>query len=81
MVDDETVEDVKGAIEEITDADPDSLVLSEDGQGHFVINSDEDDQDVEQIDEALNEVGYERNGILNPTGMTQQNIVPKDGEN
>lgn len=77
-MDDETVEDLQEAIAEIPDADPDSLTLADEGHGHFVINSDEEDQDVEDIDEALEQVGYERNGILNPPGMTQQNIIPKE---
>lgn len=78
MVDEEIAEEVQGAIEEIPDADPDSLTLYDDGHGHFVINSDEEDQDIEEIDEAIEPVGYERNGILNPPGMTQQNIIPKE---
>ena len=72
-------DNVKEAIEDIPDADPDSLTLYADGHGHFVINSDEEDQDVNVIDEALNAVDYERDGVLPLPGITQQNIVPADG--
>lgn len=74
MTDQELIE----AVEEIDNADVDSIAQYDDGRGHFVINSDEDDQDIEQIDEALEEAGYERDGILNPPGMTQQNFKPKE---
>lgn len=74
----ETRDELTDAIEDIPDADPDSLALYDDGHGHFVINSDTDDQDVDDIDAALEEVGYERDGVLNPPGMTQQNIRPAD---
>lgn len=41
------------AVESIPDADPDSVAQYDDDTGHFVINSGEDDQDVDVIDEAL----------------------------
>ena len=74
-------EELQAAIAEIPDADPETLTLYDAGHGHFVINSDEEDQDVADIDEALDGTSYERNGIVNPPGMTQQNIQPvEEGE-
>lgn len=76
MPDDDLVE----AVEAIPDADPDSISQYEDGHGHFVINSDEEDQDVHEIEEHLGAAGYERNGILPVPGMVQQNFRPMDEE-
>ncbi|MGQ3412059.1 hypothetical protein ACT4ML_07315 [Natrinema sp. LN54] len=77
MVDDALV----GAVESIPDADPDSIAQYDDDCGHFVIHSDADDQDVDEIDEALKEVGYERDGHIPAPGMVQQNFRPlEDGE-
>lgn len=64
------------AIEDIPDGDPDSLALYDDDHGHFLINSDEDDQDVKEIDEALEGSGYERDGVLAVPGIVQQNVAP-----
>ena len=74
MTDDALVE----AVEAIPDADPESITQYDDGRGHFVINSDEDDQDVEEIDDALEAAGYERNGVLAIPDMVQQNFLPAD---
>lgn len=73
-----TADELKDAIADIPDADPDSLALYDDGRGHFVLNSEPDDQDVDAIDSALDAVGYERDGHLPVPGMTQQNIAPAD---
>ena len=74
-VDDELVE----AVATIPDADVESIAQYDDRSGHFVIESDPDDQDVDEIDAALEEAGYERNGHLPVPGMTQQNFTPVDG--
>jgi hypothetical protein len=71
-VDDELAE----AIAAIPDADVESIAQYDDGSGHFVIESAPDDQDVDEIDAALEEAGYERNGHLPVPGMTQQNFRP-----
>lgn len=74
-------ETLKEAIKEISDADPDSLTLYPAGHGHFLIHSDESEQDIDEIDAALDGTGYERDGIINPPGMTQQNVAPvEDGD-
>jgi len=76
--DDELVE----AVEELPDADPDSIVQADAGHGHFVFNAEADEQDTDEIDEALNEAGYERNGHLPIPGMVQQNFRPiEEGDN
>lgn len=75
-----TDEDLVEAVETIPDADPDTIAQYDDGTGHFVINSNEEDQDVDEIDEALNDAGYERNGVLPVPEMVQQNFKPADGE-
>lgn len=82
MTDPVPEEDLQEALEDIPDADPDSLTLYEDGYGHFVIHSNEEEQDIDEIDAALDGTGYERDGILNVPGMTQQNVTPVEtGEN
>jgi len=80
MVDDEVVEELQDAIADIQDGDPDSLSLYDDGRGHFIINSDAEDQDVDDIDAALEQAGYERDGIVDVPGMVQQDVVPTDGD-
>jgi len=80
MVDEEVVEDLQDAIGDIPDGDPDSLSLYDDGRGHFIINSDAEDQDVDEIDAALEEAGYERDGIVDVPGIVQQNVVPSGGD-
>ncbi|WP_058366380.1 hypothetical protein [Haloparvum sedimenti] len=76
MTDDALIE----AVESIEDADPDSLVQIESGRGHFVIKSNEADQNVDAIDEALERAGYERDGVVSVPGMVQQNFTPlEDG--
>jgi len=71
-VDDNLVE----VVEQLPDADPESIVQADDGHGHFVFNADADEQDVDQIDEVLEAAGYERNGHLSVPGMDQQNFTP-----
>jgi hypothetical protein len=74
-------EDLVEAVASIPDADVESITQLDDGRGHFVINSEPDDQDVDEIDAALEEAGYERNGHLPVPGMTQQNFEPiEDGD-
>jgi len=75
-VDDELVE----AVENLPDADPDSIVQADDGHGHFIFNADADEQDIDEIDEALEAAGYERNGHLPVPGMVQQNFTPIEGD-
>jgi hypothetical protein len=75
-VDDDLVE----AVASIPGADVESITQLEDGHSHFVIESEPDDQDVDEIDEALTNAGYERDGHLPVPGMTQQNFTPiEDG--
>jgi hypothetical protein len=71
-------DDLADAIASIPHADVESITQLDDGHGHFVIESDPDDQDVDEIDAALNDAGYERNGHLPVPGMTQQNFTPVD---
>lgn len=74
-------EDLKEAVESIPDADPDTIALYDDGTGHFVIHNERnDDEFIEQVDEALEEAGYERDGHLPVPEMTQQNFKKKDPE-
>jgi hypothetical protein len=78
-----TDEDLVDAVRSIPDADPESIAQYDDGAGHFVINSDAEDQNVEHIDEILEDAGYERDGHLPVPEMTQQNFAPiedEDGE-
>lgn len=70
--------DLLEAVEEIPDADPDSVQQYEDMHGHFVINSEEEAQDVDVIDNHLSEAGYERDGVLAVPDMVQQNFAPAD---
>lgn len=67
------------AVEEIPDADPSSITQYSDGRGNFVINSERSDQDVEAIETALNDAGYELDGGLSVPGMVQQNFRPSGG--
>lgn len=69
-------DDLVAAVEKLPDADPDSIAQREDGHGHFLFNSDADDQDVDEIDAVLGEAGYERAGHLPVPGMVQQNFEP-----
>jgi len=71
-VDDDLVE----AVEQLPDADPDSIAQADDGHGHFVFNAEPEEQDVDQVDEVLEAAGYERNGHLPVPGMVQQNFTP-----
>jgi hypothetical protein len=59
-VDDDLVE----AVASIPDADVESITQYDDRAGHFVIESDPDEQDVDEIDEALAQAGYRRDGHL-----------------
>ena len=70
--------DLLEAVEEIPDADPDSVQQYEDMHGHFVINSEEEAQDVDVIDKHLSKAGYERDGVLAVPDMVQQNFAPAD---
>lgn len=72
MTDDKLID----AVRSIPNGDPDSVTQYDDGGGHFVINSEPDDQDVDHIDEMLEDAGYERDGHLPVPDMTQQNFVP-----
>ena len=69
-------EDLAEAVGEIPHGDVDSIAQYDDGAGHFVIHSDPESQDVDQIDEVLEDAGYERDGHLPVPGMTQQNFKP-----
>lgn len=72
-------DDIRAAVEAIPDADPEigeSLTQNEDGSGSFLIESETDDQDVDEIDEALDDAGYERDGLVEAPGMTQQFYRP-----
>jgi hypothetical protein len=71
-------DDLVDAVASIPDADVGSITQFDDGRGHFVIESDPDEQDVDKIDAALEGAGYERNGHLPVPGMTQQNFIPAD---
>ncbi|WP_137288804.1 hypothetical protein [Natronorubrum halophilum] len=74
-------EDLVEAVESIPDADPDSIAQYDDDRGHFLIHSDADDQDVDEIDEILEDAGYERDGYLPAPDMVQQNFSPiEDGK-
>jgi hypothetical protein len=74
-------DDLAEAVASIPNADVESITQLDDGHGHFVINSEPDDQDVGEIDAALEEAGYERDGHLPVPGMTQQNFTPiEDGD-
>ena len=74
-------DDLAEAVASIPDADVESIAQYDDRAGHFVIESEPDDQDVDEIDAALSEAGYERNGHLPVPGMTQQNFAPiEDGD-
>ncbi|WP_435093449.1 hypothetical protein [Halorubrum sp. N11] len=78
-----TDDDLREAVESLPDADPDSLVQLDSGRGHFVFNADADEQDVDEIDDVLEDAGYERDGHLPVPGMVQQNFRPieeEDGE-
>ena len=73
--------DLVEVVEQLPDADPESIVQADDGHGHFIFNADADEQDTDEIDEALNDAGYERNGHLPVPGMVQQNFTPiEEGE-
>ncbi len=77
MVDDALVD----AVESIPDADRDSIAQYDDDCGHFVIHSDADEQDVDEIDAALEAAGYERHGRFLVPDRFQQNFRPlEDGE-
>ncbi|AXR82295.1 hypothetical protein [Natrarchaeobaculum sulfurireducens] len=77
MVDDALEE----AVESIPDADPDSIAQYDDGRGHFLIESNADEQDVDEIEDALGAAGYERDGHVPVPELTQQNFRPiDDGE-
>ncbi|WP_254831607.1 hypothetical protein [Haloglomus salinum] len=71
---------LRDAVEAIPDGDPESITLLDDGHGHFVINSEPDDQDVDRIDELLGRAGYERDGHLPVPEMTQQNVAPTESD-
>ena len=71
-----TDEDLIEAVRSIPNGDVDSIAQLDNGSGHFVINSEPEDQDVDRIDEVLEDAGYERNGHLPVPGMTQQNFTP-----
>ena len=78
-----TDDDLREAVESLPDADPDSLVQLDSGRGHFVFHVEADEQDVDEIDDVLEDAGYERNGHLPVPGMVQQNFRPieeGDGE-
>jgi sugar phosphate isomerase/epimerase len=75
---DEQREALEAAVESIEDADPDSITLYDDGTGHFLIKSDADEQDVDAIDEALEDAGFERDGHIPVPDLTQQNVRPLD---
>lgn len=75
-----TEDDLIQAVSSIPNGDVDSIAQYDDGSGHFVINSNPEDQDVDHIDEVLEEVGYERDGHLPVPGMVQQNFKPIEGE-
>ena len=71
-----TDDDLREAVESLPGADPDSLVQLDSGRGHFVFNVEADEQDVDEIDEVLEDAGYERDGHLPVPGMVQQNFRP-----
>jgi len=71
----ETRAELKEAIADIPDVDPASLTLSEGGDGQFTISSNEQEQNVDEIDAALDGTGYERDGIFNPPRETHQCIT------
>ena len=74
-------DDLAEAVASITDADVESITQRDDGHGHFVIESEPDEQDIDEIDDALAEAGYRRDGHLPVPGMAQQNFEPiEDGD-
>lgn len=76
-------EDLVEAVEQIPDADPDTISQHDDGHGYFIINAnlnDLEDDDLEAIDGPLLEAGYELDGVLAPPGMVQQNFTPTGGD-
>lgn len=75
-----TDDDLVDAVESLPDADPDSLVQFDSGRGHFVFNVDAGEQDVDEIDEALQAASYERDGYLPGPGIVQQNFRPIEEE-
>lgn len=75
-----TDDDLVDAVRSIPNGDTDTVTQYDDGRGHFVINSEPDDQDVDHIDEMLEDAGYERDGHLPVPEMTQQNFAPIEND-
>lgn len=68
----ERLDALRETVEEIPDADPESVTLTSDG-GHFVVDADEFSEKGEEI---LNDHGYVIVGGINVPGMTQVNVEP-----
>lgn len=68
----ERLDALRETVEEIPDADPESVTLTSDG-GHFVVDADEFSEEGEEI---LNDHGYVIVGGINVPGMTQVNVEP-----
>jgi len=67
----ERLDALRETVEEIPDADPESVTLTSDG-GHFVVDADEFSEEGEEI---LNDHGYVIVGGINVPGMTQVNVA------
>lgn len=79
------LEDLREAVEEIPDGDPESIGLYTTGTGNFIINAGMDDEqwsdDYAEIDDPLREAGFEPDGHIPAPGMIQQNVkLSGDGE-
>jgi hypothetical protein len=70
-----TEEKLTEAVEKIPETDMESLTYSN-GEGSFLIESETDEQDADEIDELLEEAGYERDGFLEAPDITQQWFKP-----
>lgn len=80
---DDIDDDVRTAIEKIDDTVPDEekgIEQQADGTVTFVIESTTDEQDVDQIDDALEAAGYERDGIMEGPEKTIQFARPIEDE-